>query len=325
MVDLSWSDFKSNVIARGLSSAIQFIEATDEYTLYAADSWFRLKCLIPKEPIALAGSDQEDFENNYKANSNQKLDHTSGLQHAMPVIPFKTEETSLHKVTHDFCKKQTWWQESVQVTGETLTLITGTTYNSLYPYWIDVENGVTTRQDLLQSYRPVIYDDGSAVDTSDYTIDYEKGWVTFNSAPTGTVTADYYYASTSMFTVAPDPGTMLLIEHSEIQFSDDVATNTPLRFEIWVYNPFDMPNKMLYQYVQYNSMRDFVNEANLGTGVIKQLGDLPSDILVFPFNYGSIKPLQSSVGAELRVFSVDNKELDGSYGTATFYAIKRTE
>jgi len=325
MIEVKWTDLKTAVNTRGLVSTMQYIELPGAYLVYAADDWFHMYCDINKAATAPAGSDQEDFEDNFKANCNQKQDKASAIQNAIPVVSYKSEESSLHKVTHDFCNKTTWWQESTEVTGETLTLDTGTTYEAVNTHWIDVVNGVTTRQDLKQSYKPVIYDNGVEVADTDYTIDHAAGKVTFNSAPTGPVTADYWKANGSTFTVEPDANTLLLIEHSEIQFSDDVAINTPLRFEIWVYNPLDLPNKVMYQAVQYSSMKDFVNEANLGTGVIKKLGDLPSDILVFPFNYGSIKPLQSSVGAELRVFSVEDLELTGSYGTATFYALSRNE
>ena len=68
-------------------------------------------------------------------------------------------------------------------------------------------------------------------------------------------------------------------------------------------------------------MRDLINEANLGTGKIQAIDLLTQDTLVFPFNYGSVKPLKYSDGAELRVMVNNDVELTGSYGTATFYCL----
>lgn len=252
-------------------------------------------------------------------------DRTSGNEYVQPVAVYKTEDVSLHKVTHDFTNKTTWYQNSTEVTGETLTLDSGTTYNSANVNWIDVVNRVTPQQHRHQSYKQVIYDGGTPVSEDDYTVNFANGTVTFNSTPSGAVTADYHYAGSSLWTMTPDANTVLLIEHSEIQFTQDVELASPLRFEIWVYNPLDLPNKVLYQYSQYNGLRDFVNEANLGTGSINQMGNLPGNVSVFPFNYGSIKPISSAAGAELRVLSMDDIPLTGSYGTGTFYCLSRPE
>jgi hypothetical protein len=130
----------------------------------------------------------------------------------------------------------------------------------------------------------------------------------------------------------PDPGKTLIVEHSEVQFAIDVEITNPLRFEIWVYNPYygvqghpyEFMEKIPYQTIQYNSIKDLVNEANLGTGTIPAMTGMP-ECVVFPFNYASIKPFASSVGAELRVRALNDLEITGSFGTATFYILLKDD
>lgn len=268
----------------------------------------------------------------------------SKIQKAISVIVHKPENESFARATHDFCNKTTWYTNSIRVLAETVTPVSGVITLSNKNV-IDVIYGNINRQDLLQEYVINVYDDGvliphftmelvegENVKTFNYVVDHKLGKITLENTPTGDVTVDYSYATNSEWILQPEEGSMLIIEHSEIQFSIDINVNTPLRFEIWVGNPYfavvghpyeGIP-KIPYQVVQYNSVKDLVNEANLGTGTIPAIGNLP-ECVVFPFNYATIKPFKYSQGAELRIRAVDDIELDGSFGTATFYLIKRDD
>jgi hypothetical protein len=193
-------------------------------------------------------------------------------------------------------------------------------------HWIDLTHGKLYGEDSLTNKMiPVIYDNGVEVPDSDYTIDYSLGEVTFTSAPTGPVTADFYTAGSSVFTIAPTAGKRLSLEHSELQFAEDVKMNSPINFEIWVYNPADLPNKFKYRSIRYKNIKDLINAANLGQGYIPKLWPLTQNVIVMPFNYIATKPLESSVGAELRI-SVDNDvEYEGEFATATFYFLSEDE
>jgi len=250
----------------------------------------------------------------------------SEIQKAIPVINHKPEEDSFARVTHDFCNKTTWLTNSIRVEDEAVMPdISGKIFKLDNENIIDIINGVLNRQDLYtNTHNVIIKSNDILVDTGFY-INHSLGEIIFDESPMLPISVSYNYATDSCWKVAPQAGKILVIDHSELQFSDDVFVSSPVRFEIWAYNPADLPNKMIVQSVQYNSMRDIINEANLGTGVIKKVGDLPTDILVFPFNYASVKPLYSSYGMELRVFVTDHKELTGSYGTASFYLISRGE
>jgi hypothetical protein len=228
-------------------------------------------------------------------------------------------------VTHDLCDKTTWYQESTEHTGISLTA-SGLDYNHAdHAHWIDLTHGKLYGEDNVANLRePKIYVDAVEV-TTGFSINYSTGVVTFDSTPSGAVTADFWKAGSSCFSVIPDAGKVLSLEHAELQFASDVMMSSPIRFEIWVYNPYDLPNKVPYKVIRYKNIKDIINAANLGQGYIPKISGLQHDILVFPFNYIATKPLQSSVGAELRVSIEDDVELAGEWATATFYFLSEDE
>ena len=239
-------------------------------------------------------------------------------------IVVKSNDPSFPKSTHDFCNKTTWWTMSTRVTDEVLTTSDDLTFSAVNTHFIDTVNGITPRQDLLVATHGVVVKVDDVEVTTGFTINHVAGTITFDSSQAGsTIKLTYSYATTSEWKIKADPGKVLNINKSEIQFSMDVQIDTPLKFEVWIDHPIYgvIPAKT----VQYNSMRDFVNEANLGQGKIPQVGDLPSDIVVFPFNYISNQPIQSSLDAELVISCVGHTELTGSYGTATFYLMSKDE
>lgn len=267
----------------------------------------------------------------------------SDIQNATPVILYKSEKESFARATHDFTDKTTWYSKSVRVDGEQPS-VSGLEYSLANTNIIDVVNKKINRQDTLQEYKVVVYEGGTEI-TEGFTINHTSGVITFSEEPAGAITVDYSYENGSEWIIEPDDGKILIIEHSEVQFATDVTMTVPLRFEIWAYNPLfdvgqtpvvedpnynpmtDAPRNQLrfqFQNVQYNSVKDLVNEANLGTGTIPAIDDLP-ECVVFPFNYASIKVLKSSEGAQIRVKALNDTELGGSFGTATFYCLTEGE
>lgn len=229
-------------------------------------------------------------------------------------------------VTHDLCDKTTWHQQSTQHTSILLNDLGGNTYgDNSHAYWIDLTHGkLYGEDDLADQKEPVIYVNGSQV-TDGFTIDYAAGTVTFDSPPAGAVTADFWKAGSSLFTVTPDAGKILSLEHAELQFAKNVVMQNPIRFEIWVYNPNDLPNKMPYKTIRYKNIKDIINAANLGQGYIPAISGLINDVIVFPFNYIATKPLADSLGAELRIYIENDVELQGEWATATFYFLSEDE
>jgi hypothetical protein len=272
-------------------------------------------------------TDIEDWQDNYRAGANKKIAQRSPIQNAQLVQVSPLEGSSFINVTHDWCDKTTWYQKSTQVTGETLVLDAGTTYKAVNKYWIDLINGKVYDEDIANAggtYNVKIYDNG-VEQTSGITLDYSNGKVAFDSAPTGPVTADYYYAGSSEFCVAPAAGKVMIIEHAELQFTKDLSITSPIYFEVWVYNPVDLPNKMLYQRITYKNVKDLIASGNLGTGSIPACDNISQEILIFPWHYTTTKPFQSTLGAELRMSVADDSELTGEWGVATLYCLSKDE
>lgn len=226
-------------------------------------------------------------------------------------------------VSHDFTDETTWFQGSTRVTGETLSGSGTGPYTSLNGNWIDLTHGKHSREnDYSASYVPVIYDNGVEV-TTGITIDYVNGSVTFGSAPTGLVTADYSYAGVSTWSLVPDAGKVVNVEHAELDFSLNTSF-TEVYFQIWAYNPADLPNKMIVEEVAYKNMKDILKIANEVT-VIPALSGLTQQTMRAVFDYGSMISLKSSQGIELRIAIKDDAVMTGEFGTITLYTIIEDE
>lgn len=242
-------------------------------------------------------------------------------------------------VSHNLCDPTTWHQSSAQVTGETLTLDTGNTYNFANVNIIDVEHGKITGEkdysldfntfthtESLRTTKSVkIYDNG-VLQTSGYTIDYPNGKVTFDSAPTGPVTADYYYENGSSYIVqATGPNKILQIRHVEIQFTTDITFNSPIVQRVSAYNPFDLPNKMEIEHIEFLNEYDVINIGNEGKGQIIKYGAIPYNMNVFPFAYGRTIDLKASEGSEISVSLEGDTPMGGTFATVTFYTTEEDE
>lgn len=237
-------------------------------------------------------------------------------------------------VTHNWSDKTSWYQESTRVTGETLSDSgDGLTFESAHGSWIDLVHGKIYREDLISAaYKAVVKVDGVekaergpwATSGGDYQIDYAAGEVTFFASQAGkTITADYSYAGSSLFTIAPLAGKRLWVEYSEVQFSQDVGMQSAICFQPWAYNPADPPNKIpVADATIYKTLDNFIEEANGCYPIIPAMTGargFQQDRLTFPFKYSTMKELFSSMGLEIRVWTEGDAVFDGEYGTATFY------
>lgn len=324
-IKLSYVDWKNNVQAKKLRHFSYFSDG--KYNLIAIDSPIYFTHKLDVDSNA-------DYEQNYLPYANKKSEKLDSEGYPVSVaIEAKSDLPSFPMSTHDFCNKVTWYTNSVRVIDEILSTGDGITYAAANDYFIDVTNGLTPRQNLYAVSHGVVVKVDDVIVTSGFTIDHVAGEIVFDSVQVGTVKCTYSYATDSKWKLVPDSGKVLNINKSEIQFATDVQVTVPLVFEVTIANPyvaieghpyFGIP-RLSAKKVQYNNMRDFVNEANLGQGYIPQIGDLPTNIIVFPFNYISNQPIQSSYGAELIISSLNDVELTGSYGTATFYLTSRSE
>lgn len=340
---VDWDTFKTEVASRSL--LIQFVDDGTRYHLVAKDDWFLLECQLHKDPSDT--TDLDDFENNYKDDANKSLMDLKNTpdQHALRVAAYRPEGSSATKVSHDWTDPTTWYGESVEVTGETLTTSDDLTFSALNDDWIDLTNGkVYDEFNMANKREPVVYVDDVET-TTGFTVDYSDGSVTFSASQAGkTIKADYWHQNGSCYLLEPDAGKILIIEHAELQFTKDIEVASPISFEVWVYNPYFNPANPVvdydptspsiahhnclrfpYQVIKYKNMKDMINAANLGTGEIPAVGELQNPTCVYPFNYATVKPFKSSQGAQLRICLDNDTALGGEWGTATFYILSEDE
>jgi hypothetical protein len=296
-----------------------------------------------------------DFETNYQSEANQPLEIKSRLygesgevkqnsDKSLSVVEDVRIGSELIVTTHNFCDPTTWYTQSVRVTAETLTDSgNGLLFNSAHTNWIDMTHGKLFDEDALcadveHGYSVVVKIDGVvatqrapfATSGGDCVVDYAAGTVTFASSQSGNVvTVDYSYENGSVWFIIPDNGKRIDIESAEVQFSQDIILNDTIVFEIWGYNPGDLPNKMLYGTSNYKKMVNYIDEALGSFPVIPAIGGtlrgFQSNIYGFPFRYSAVRQLKSSQGIELHVRLKDNIKFGGEHTTGTFYCTTRDE
>lgn len=251
--------------------------------------------------------------------------------------------TELILVTHDFTDPTTWYTESERAEDVILSgSIDHLTWSSPNANWIDMEHGKTFDEDAIKfdiehqyavnvTVDDVIKTPREAYESSggDYDIDYAAGKIIFFEPQEGIVKASYSYENGSMWKIVPEDGSKIDIEVAEAQFATDIIMTDTVDFEIWVYNPEDLPNKVKYTWTSYKTVKNFIDEAIGSYPVIKSFGGpqrgIISDVYGFPFRYGTVRTLKSSQGVELRVRLRHDRPFSGSYATTTIYCTVHPE
>lgn len=349
----SWSQFKQYLNDR--NAILQHEDISYSYMLWFYDGPEVFICNIwkgevPSDILSSLNLTQEqndsdiiDFETDYKNSSNKSIEKRNDDQLILGTQEPRTGK-ELILATHNFCDPTTWYTESVRVDDEILTDSgDGYTWNSLHVNWIDMTHGKLFDEDALvadidHGYSIIVKVDGNeqqkrapfATEGGDYDVNYESGSITFFSNQSGNaVSVSYSYENGSMWKLVPDAGKRIDIEQAEAQFAKDLVLHDSIVFDIYVYNPFDLPNKVLYNRTSYKRIVNFIDEALGSYPVIPAIGGSPRgtshEVYGFPFRYGTIRKLLSSMGLELRVKLENDKVLGGEYATATMYTTVRDE
>lgn len=311
----SWTDFKTILDSRQVD--LHEDDLNGSYYLAASYGSREYTYIMDKEDPAHA--DQIEYETSYQSKANTYK--SSSAPKVQVVEPEDEDFRAL--VTHDFCDKTTWYQGATQVTGGSLSG-SGTSYSFSQQNIVDVENGKCVRENELTSYAVTIYDNGTPL-SSGYTINYAAGSITFDNAPTGPVTADYYYAASSKFKLIPPAGSKYKIRHAELDFTTDVElAGKQVVFEVWAYDPLDLPNKKIYDQTIYKSMKDIIKIANT-LEEIRAMDNLTNPVVRCVFAYSRVITLSGSSGAELHIYTKDDEVLGGEMGTGTLYTVFEDE
>lgn len=254
--------------------------------------------------------------------------------------------------SHNFCNATSWFDNADAVSnfemtnsGDLTTWNTGSTHVN----WIDLKHGhlfdeenILAAQPELAAVIEVSNDDGETwvektentwrkVD-GDFSINYTDGTITFNSALSfgARVRASFYKArETYSWIIAPAAGKKLKVLYVELQFTSDLDFNNIVEYEIWGYNPYDLPNKMMYASRIYKRIQDFFLESTGPYPVMPAFGGesagLSSGLITLPFKYLAYRELKSSEGAEVRVKLRDPGALGGEFAAITFYCLTEAE
>lgn len=227
---------------------------------------------------------------------------------------FERKGTSLSFPSHNFCDKTTWYQQSVEVTGEAPTAWRTGYYGLQKRHIIDVYNGKVAFEDPRHlSYGFKAYDDGTPLT---YGTDYEVNWdmgilLLKDYAPQGTITCDYHYAGSSAFTVAPPGSKLLYVHKAEIQFGKDIRMN-PIRFNLKAGEATIVSDL-------YKNLDNLVDVGKEGKGEIPAVDTLRTGRLVFPVVYDPPIILDPLLGMKIECLVENDLVMAGERATITFY------
>lgn len=290
--------------------------------------------------------------------------------HGLPLVtPRLAPGDGVRLVSHNFCDACSWWQGSTEVLAAATTTGDNTAYDITgQATLIDVRHARLTFENTVDettvspltgftqtSIIPVVYldgvpldqaleDDGVSVDG--YTIDYEAGTITFNTARGGgvAVTADFRVPGSSMYKFVPDAGKRLVFEAAEIDLSQDVDMDAP--FQTVAYGSHTILTSGAVVPVQirsYKNVHDFQAAANKFVGPLPAgfggTGGVPSEKWTFLWNYqladefydtpnylDAVKGLPNEVTVNSVGLQVEgDTPYGGSVLTITYYAYQRPE
>lgn len=335
---------------------------------------------------ALTGSEESALDAIIAAHSGAPLPETV-ITRTSPEKPDLNEEW-FH--SYNWCDPTTWYQRSIRVNGEVLSPIDDdrTRFKMRHDNIIDLVHGKYPQEDLFSApYIAKVYVDGvlKYEDTPlsydnekrDYCIDYNAGFISFNSPipANAVVTADYSWAKDSTYSIVPRPGKKLLMQDAEAEFTSDFDMRDTVIYQAFVYaqvasqlGQVDLPTLQYVLTLQYGGTRDalmtflglvdgygeplqrdlqpfdkvpidletrvyktywdFKAQSNGNYPVLPALGGplrgTRSSSITHPFNYRGRKTLDSTIGAEARVWLKNHIPFGSkqSMATATFYCLE---
>lgn len=233
------------------------------------------------------------------------------------------------------------------------------TYTSSNTNWIDTYHGRLSDENLssLTLYRVSVTVDSNSVTEvdphsgqGDYTVDYANGSVVFQTAqaPAAVVEANYHYATTSTWTMAPTSGKVLRISNVEVQFSTDIILQDSVLFQAYGYVDVFAPHLMttadppgplppgtkipLGDAKMYKTMQDYINDAQGSHPLVPAVGGggwrgMDSDLIIFrwPYKERGSTDLVSSYGMEIRISLEHDQQFSGGKAIATFHSVSVPE
>jgi hypothetical protein len=343
---IDYDGLKAMIASKGLGW--QYIEYDTEYSVFAVDNHVGYRTMLYKpgsEPLGCADctANTTDFETNYKSGANKPIEDSVKYRSEQTIGVTKPQiGVRAWLFSHNFCDKTTWYGDSVHVVNEAVGTGDGAqvTFSLAHTFAIDMLHGKITDEDaLVSTYKPVVTVGGAAKaerdfgeTNGDYTIDYTAGTITFFTAPatSAAIVASYYYSPAnagSAIYIVPDNGYKLIITVAEAQFSEDMNMTDNLVSSVWTYNPYLGAPPARFEYpsskTRYKVFSDFINSTNGSFPIIPAFGaaprGLPQNIMQLRFDYQTALILDSSYGAQLRIWLEHHRPYTGYVGTIALY------
>lgn len=338
------------------------------YTIWGYDGPEAYLCKIYKGTVPQAvidagytqqqnDADQAEFEADYKAGANGRIDPRLAADGRLLSATGKTFAPKLPFITPNYCNETTWWPDALRVVDE-VAVDSGDhqTYTLAHGPVIDAYHGKITFEDALKDangydYRVRVTVDDVDVDevdpetipltsqdpwegTGDYVVDYANHTITFRNQQSAeaVVEATYHYANGSTFYIRPSTGHLLIIDKVEIQISEDVCMNDSVIFQPWGYEgkfdpEADPESKTLIPIgpaLVYKTINDVINDSNKAYPLYPPFNaggwrGYSQNRFVFSWDYdvGSTV-LDPRLGMEVRVKLKYDKPFIGELTTAAF-------
>lgn len=285
-----------------------------------------------------------------------QLDAKTTQDKRLRVAIEKSDGASADFYTHRWNDKTTWYGKAVKVTNyKAIDAGNHLTYALSGVYIIDACHGKIVQEDSLKApgggnYKISVTVNGSGVKeddphyasgNGDFIVDYESGNLTFHNAlpANANVRANYYYATTSEFTIEPNPGKELLIEVVDVQFADDIEVTDSMVFDVYGAVEHFAPHLMLpaptgmslpsgYQIhlkeFKYKTMDDYYAAAIRSYTHYPPLGGdgwrgQKKKVHTLNWDYRRTITLHGNLGMKATLRLEHNVPFGGSYALATLY------
>lgn len=227
--------------------------------------------------------------------------NSDGIVEFQPAKSYSDSSKSF--TTPDFSKRESWWYDTEQITGEVLTadgtFTIYTTTRAEYQTgwgaaWINWKKIPNNARQTRPELKVKVYVD-DVLQTSGYTVNHATGVVTFSTALTApeVVKVDYNYGKSSTFELVPEAGKKLLVDYVETQFSAGCGVipegcyiifqaiyNGPAIPAMGIPANYDVPVKTY----EYHTGADFMNESTKSY-VADAFMELSSKTITLPWDY----------------------------------------